>query len=129
MSSKHRVFLRKKELLEQNDFDYPLYINESSQCGLILLFLFRSDADEWTRNYKMVNSSYDSQWRLYLAWEITSCECKEYLCVAWLPMVTNKRVQNGAPRPAREDPLCTNENGADTPPMAAHFQSHWRRAM
>ena len=55
----------------------------------MLLFLYRSDADEWTHDYKMVNSSYDSQWRLYFAWEITSCDYKDYFRVPWLAMVTN----------------------------------------
>ena len=55
----------------------------------MLLFLYRSDADKWTRDYKMVNSSYDSKRCLYLSWEIMSCDYKDYLCVTWLPMVNN----------------------------------------
>ena len=137
MSSFRKIFFYgKKNCWNEKDFDYPLYINESNQCRLMLLFLYRSDADKWTRDYEMVNSSYDSQRRLYLAWEITSCDYKDYLRVTWLPVVTNfilgvsmwKWVRNGAPRPAREDTLYTNENGPATHPMTARFQNHWRRA-
>ena len=90
MSSKRRIFFYgKTNCWSKHDFDYPLYINESNQCRSMLLFIYRSDADEWTRNYKMMNSSYGSQRRLYLAWEITSCDYKDCLRVTWLPMVTN----------------------------------------
>ena len=90
MSSFRKIFFYgKKNCWNEKDFDYPLYINESNQCRLMLLFLYRSDADKWTRDYEMVNSSYDSQRRLYLAWEITSCDYKDYLRVTWLPVVTN----------------------------------------